>query len=198
MNVPGLKIVVPSTPADALGLLKSAIRDDDPVVYFEPLLLWGAKGEVPEGDYLVPLGKAAVRRQGSDVTVVAIGDAVPAALKAATALEGDGVDIEVIDPRSLVPLDKDTILSSVEKTGRLVIADPAHKTCGAAAEIAAIAAEEAFASLRAPIARVVAPDVHPPFSPALESLMYPTPAKIGAAVNAVMRGISFAREPVAR
>ncbi len=198
MNVPGLKIIVPTTPADILGLLKSAIRDDDPVVCFEPLVLWGAKGEVPDGDYLVPLGRAARRREGSDVTVVAIADAVPAALKAAAPLEAEGIDIEVIDPRTLVPLDKDTILRSVEKTGRLVIADPAHKTCGAAAEIAAIAAEEAFASLRAPVARVVAPDVHPPFSPALEPLMYPNPDRIASAARAVMHGTPFTRELVAR
>lgn len=196
MNVPGLKIVVPSTPADALGLLKSAIRDDDPVVYFEPLLLWGTKGDVPEGDHLVPLGRAALRREGRDVTVVAIGDAGPAALKAAAGLVDHGIDVEVIDPRTLVPLDKTTILASVARTGRLVIADPAHKTCGAAAEIAAIVAEEGFASLRAPIARVVAPDVHPPFSPALERLMYPTPERIAAAVQAAIHGSSSSKELV--
>jgi pyruvate dehydrogenase E1 component beta subunit len=184
MNVPGLKVVIPSSPADALGLLKSAIRDDDPVVYLEPLRLWGVKGEVPDGDHLVPLGKAAIAREGRDVTVVAIGDAVPAALLAARELAKRGVDAEVIDPRTLVPLDKEAILDSVARTGRLVIADPAHKTCGAAAEIAAIVAEEGFDSLRAPIARVVAPDVHPPFSMALEKLMYPTPERIGAAVLA--------------
>ena len=188
MNVPGLKIVVPTTPADALGLLKSAIRDDDPVVYFEPLLLWGTKGEIPDGDHLVPLGRAAIRRPGHDVTVVAIGDAVPAALTAASGLADAGIEVEVIDPRTLVPLDTATILASVARTGRLVVADPAHKTCGAAAEIAAIVAEEGFDSLRAPIARVVAPDVHPPFSPALERLMYPTPERIATAVRAAMRG----------
>ncbi len=193
MNVPGLKIVVPSNPADALGLLKSAIRDDDPVVYFEPLRLWGTKGEVPEGEHLVPLGKAAICREGTDVTVVAIGDAVPAALKAAEVLSGEGVDLEVVDPRTLVPLDKATILDSVAKTGRLVIADPAHKTCGAAAEVAAIVAEEGFASLRAPIVRVVAPDVHPPFSPALEALMYPSPARVIAAVQSVAPAELMAR-----
>jgi acetoin:2,6-dichlorophenolindophenol oxidoreductase subunit beta len=196
MNVPGLKIIVPTTPADVLGLLKSAIRDDDPVVCFEPLVLWGAKGEVPDGEHLVPLGSAARRREGRDVTVVAIGDAVPAAMKAAAAVEADGIDVEVIDPRTLVPLDKDAILSSVAKTGRLVIADPAHKTCGAAAEIAAIAAEEAFSSLRAPIVRVVAPDVHPPFSPALESLMYPNPERISKAVQSVVHGGASSRELV--
>ncbi len=190
MNVPGLKIVVPTNPADALGLLKSAIRDDDPVVYFEPLLLWGAKGEVPEGDHLVPLGKASVARAGRDVTVIAIADAVPAALKAADVLFEEGIDIEVIDPRTLVPLDKQTILTSVAKTGRLVIADPAHKTCGAAAEIAAIVAEEGFASLRAPILRVVAPDVHPPFSPPLERLMYPNTERIITAARHVALGSS--------
>ncbi|MCX4091515.1 alpha-ketoacid dehydrogenase subunit beta [Nocardia sp. alder85J] len=188
MNVPGLKIVVPSNPADALGLLKSAIRDDDPVVYFEPLLLWSAKGEVPDGEHLVPIGRAAVTRPGRDVTVVAIGDAVPAAMKAAAALSDRGIEAEVLDPRTLVPLDRTAILESVARTGRLVVADPAHKTCGAAAEIAAIVAEEGFASLRAPIARVVAPDVHPPFSPALERLMYPTPERIAAAAEALVTG----------
>jgi len=195
MNVPGLKIVVPSTPADALGLLKSAVRDDDPVVCFEPLRLWTARGEVPDGDHLVPLGRAAVSREGRDVTVVAIGDAVPAALKAAAGLADQGIDMEVIDPRTLVPLDKATILASVAKTGRLVIADPAHKTCGAAAEIAAIAAEEGFASLRAPVARVTAPDVHPPFSTALERLMYPTAERIAAAAEAAVRSASPGGRP---
>lgn len=190
MNVPGLKIVVPSTPADALGLLKSSIRDDDPVVFFEPLRLWSTKGTVPDGDHLVPLGQAAVCRPGADVTVVAIGDAVVAATRAADGLAGEGVDVEVVDPRTLVPLDKATILASVAKTGRLVIADPAHKTCGAAAEISAIVAEEGFGTLRAPIVRVVAPDVHPPFSQALEPMMYPTPDRIAAAVRTVVRGES--------
>jgi pyruvate/2-oxoglutarate/acetoin dehydrogenase E1 component len=194
MNVPGLKIVVPTTPADALGLLKSAIRDDDPVVYFEPLALWGAKGEVPEGEHLVPLGKAAMRREGTDATVVAIGDAVAAALRAAENLAAEGVEVEVIDPRTLVPLDKSAILDSVAKTGRLVVADPAHKTCGAAAEIAAIVADEGFASLQAPIARVVAPDVHPPFSQALEKLMYPSPDRIASAVRKLVGGSRLSKE----
>ena len=197
MNVPGLKIVVPSNPADALGLLKSAIRDDDPVVYLEPLRLWGVKGEVPDGDHLVPLGRAAVAREGRDATVVAIGDAVPAALLAAQGLAGRNVGIEVIDPRTLVPLDKTAILESVAKTGRLVIADPAHKTCGAAAEIAAIVAEEGFASLKAPIVRVTAPDVHPPFSMALEKLMYPTPERIGEAVLGTVGRATPGKELVA-
>jgi acetoin:2,6-dichlorophenolindophenol oxidoreductase subunit beta len=186
MNVPGLKIVVPSNPADALGLLKSAIRDDDPVMYFEPLVLWGVKGEVPDGDHLVPLGRAAHPRPGHDVTVVAIGDAVPLALKAAEVLAAEGIDAEVIDPRTLVPLDKISILDSVAKTGHLVIADPAHRTCGAAAEIAAVVAEEGFSDLKAPITRVTAPDVQIPFSPALEPLMFPTAEKIASAVRTVL------------
>jgi acetoin:2,6-dichlorophenolindophenol oxidoreductase subunit beta len=198
MNVPGLKIVVPTTPADALGLLKSAIRDDDPVVFFEPLMLWGSKGEVPEGDYLVPIGQASIRREGRDVTVVAIADAVPAALKAAEGLAELGIDVEVIDPRTLVPLDKATILASVVKTGRLVVADPAHKTCGAAAEISAIVAEEGFSSLRAPILRVVAPDVHPPYSPVLERLMYPTPERITAAIQSVVTGVPSMQELISK
>jgi pyruvate dehydrogenase E1 component beta subunit len=190
LHVPGMLLAVPSTPADAKGLLKSAIRDDDPVVCFEPLSLWGSKGEVPDGEHLVALGEAAVCREGTDVTVVAIGDAVPAASRAATGLAEDGVEVEVIDPRTLVPLDKGAILRSVAKTGRLVVADPAHKTCGAAAEIAAIVAEEGFSSLRASIARVVAPDVHPPFSPALERLMYPSAERITAAVKHVTQDVS--------
>lgn len=199
MNVPGLKVVVPSNPADALGLLKSAIRDDDPVVYLEPLRLWGVKDEVPDGEHLVPLGKAAVSKAGTDATVVAIGDAVPAALLAAKGLKDQhGIDLEVIDPRTLVPLDKTTILESVAKTGHLVIADPAHKTCGAAAEISAIVAEEGFASLKAPIARVTAPDVHPPFSMALEKFMYPTPERIGEAVLATVGRATPDKELVTR
>lgn len=186
LNVPGLKIVVPSNPADALGLLKAAIRDDDPVFYFEPLLLWGMKGDVPDGDHVVPLGKAAIARDGRDITIVAIGDAVVAALKAAAELEAEGIEAEVVDPRTLVPLDKKTLLTSVAKTGRLVIADPAHKTGGAAAEIAAVVAEEGFASLRAPVARVTAPDVHPPFSMTLERLMWPTAERISTAVHGVI------------
>lgn len=183
MNVPGLKICVPATPADAKGLLKSAIRDDDPVLVFEDSLLWGRKGEVPDGEHLVPLGKAAVRREGADATVVAIGRCVGYALAAADALEREGISVDVIDPRSLVPLDWDTILSSVDRTGRLVVADASHRTCSAASEIAATAAEECFAALRAPVRRVVTPDVHTPFSPALEAGMYPDAAKIAAAVR---------------
>jgi pyruvate dehydrogenase E1 component beta subunit len=188
MNVPGLKLTVPSTPADARGLLKSAVRDDDPVIQFEDTLLWGAKGPVPEGvDDLVPLGRADVKRAGSDVTVVAIASGVHAALAAAEELAGEGVSVEVVDPRTLVPMDWDAILGSVARTGRLVVVDPATRTCSAASEIAATVAEEAFDALRAPVCRVTTPDVHVPFSPALEAGLYPDAPKVAAAVRRVLQ-----------
>jgi pyruvate dehydrogenase E1 component beta subunit len=187
MNMPGFKIIAPSTPLDMKGLLKSAVRDDDPVLSFEDGTLWGSKGPVPEdGDLLVPIGQADVKRHGTDVTVVAIAGTVPQALAAATELERDGVSVEVVDPRTLVPLDSATILGSVEKTGRLVVADPAHRTCSAASEIAALVAEDGFWSLKAPIQRVTTPPVHVPFSPALEPQMYPTKEKIAQAVRKTM------------
>lgn len=185
MNVPGLKVVVPASPSDAKGLLRSAIDSNDPVLIFETCLLWGLKEEVDESDYRIPFGVARVRRQGDDVTVVAISGAVPLALKAAEAMAAEGVSVEVIDPRTLVPLDTKTIIESVRRTGRLVIADPAHRTCGAAAEIAAIVAEEAQDALKAPIRRVTAPDMQIPFSPALEAALYPTMEKILAAIQSI-------------
>jgi pyruvate dehydrogenase E1 component beta subunit len=184
MNMPGFKIIAPSTPADMKGLLKSAVRDDDPVLSFEDGTLWASKGSVPDnGDLLIPLGEAEVKRQGKDVTVVAIAGTVPLALAAASELEASGVSVEVVDPRTLVPLDTATILSSVEKTGRLVVADPAHRTCSAASEIAALVAEDGFWSLKAPIQRVTTPASHVPYSPALEKQMYPTSEKIVQAVR---------------
>jgi pyruvate dehydrogenase E1 component beta subunit len=183
MNVPGLKIIVPSTPYDVKGMLKAAIRLDDPVLCFEDGTLWFRKGPVPEEEYLVPLGQADIKQAGNDVTVVAIGGAVPTALAAAGQLEREAVSVEVIDPRSLVPLDREAILHSVEKTGRLVVVDPAHRTCSAASEIAAIVAEEGFWLLRAPVVRVTTPDVQIPFSPPLEKLLYPTVDKIVAAIR---------------
>lgn len=178
MTVPGLKIMTPSTPYDLKGLLKTAIRDDDPVISFEDSTLWSSREEVPEEEYLIPFGQAAVKREGTDATVVAIAGSVPLALRAAETLAADGISVEVVDPRTLVPLDKETILRSVEKTGRLVVVDPAHRTCSAASEIAAVVAEEGFWSLDAPVVRITTPDVHPPFSPPLEQLMYPTADKI--------------------
>jgi pyruvate dehydrogenase E1 component beta subunit len=183
MNVPGLKVVVPATPYDMKGLLKAAIREDDPVLVFEDLNLWFQSGPVPEDDYVIPLGVAAVRREGRDATVVAIGAMVAQALEAAEELSADGVSVEVIDPRSLVPLDKRRILNSVAKTRRLVLVDLANRTNGAAAEIAAMVAEEGFSSLRAPILRVTTPDVPVPFSPVMEKPLYPNKERIVAAVR---------------
>ena len=186
MNMPGLKIVMPTTPADAKGLLKTCIRDDDPVIFFEDNNLAGIRGEVPEEEYTIPLGVASVLREGSDVTVVALGGMVPKALRAAESLESEGISVEVVDPRSLVPLDKETILNSVAKTGRLVAVDPAHKTCSAASEIATMVAQEGFWTLQAPIQRVASLNVHFPFSPALESHVFPNEEKIEAAVRATL------------
>ena len=142
MNVPGFKVVMPSTAADAKGLLKSAIRDDNPVLFFEHAALMGAEGEVPEGEHLIPLGVADLKREGDHVTVVAIGPMVPQALAAAEELAGEGISLEVVDPRTLVPLDEEVIRASVKKTGRLVVADDAPPICGAAAEIATVVTED--------------------------------------------------------
>jgi pyruvate dehydrogenase E1 component beta subunit len=186
MNMPGIKIIVPSCPYDMKGLLKSAIRDDDPVFCFEDLTLAGTKGMVPDGEYVVPLGKGDVKREGDDVTVVAIAGGVRVAMEASEQLAAEGVSAEIVDPRSLVPLDTDLILGSVEKTGRLVIVDPATRSCGAAAEIAARVAESGFEALRAPIVRVTTPDIHIPFSPPLEQSVFPNPEKVCDAVRRVM------------
>ena len=185
MNVPGLKIVAPSNPTDAKGLLRSAVDSDDPVLIFEACILWGTKEEVDDNEFWIPLGVARIARPGTDVTVVAISGSVPEALLAAEDLALEGVSVEVIDPRTLVPLDRDAIVRSVVKTGRLVVAEPAHRTCGAAAEISAYVVEEAFDSLRAPIVRVTAPDMQIPFSPSLEKQMYPTRFTIAAAIRRV-------------
>ena len=168
------------------GLLKSAVRDDDPVLCFEDSSLWSSKMDIPEGEeVLVPFGQAEVKREGTDVTVVALAGAVPQALAAATALAQEGVSVEVIDPRTLVPLDVATIVRSVRKTGRLVAVDPAHRTCSAASEIAALVVEQAFDALRAPVLRVTTPDVHIPFSPPLEARLFPTRQSITAAIRSV-------------
>lgn len=183
MNVPGLKVLAPSTPADMKGLLKAAIRDDDPVLIFEDNDLWFKSGPVPEGDFVVPIGKADIKREGSDVTIVSIAGCLLPALEAAEALAAEGISAEVIDPRTLVPLDKDAILESVAKTGRLVVVDYAHKTNSAAAEIAAIVVEEGFEHLRGPVQRVTTPDINIPFSPALERDLYPNSDDVVAAVK---------------
>ncbi|MDC7258729.1 alpha-ketoacid dehydrogenase subunit beta [Shinella sp. YE25] len=185
MNVPGLKIVAPASASDAKGLLRTAIDSDDPVLVFEAVPLWGAKEEVDDNEYWIPFGKARTRREGTDVTLVGVSGAVPLALKAAEQMAARGISVEVIDPRTLVPLDTKTIVESVRRTGRLVITEPAHRMCGAAAEIAAVVADEAYEALRAPIKRVASLNMQVPFSPALEPQIYPTTEKIVAALEAV-------------
>ncbi len=186
-NVPGLKVVMPSTPHDAKGLLKSAIRDDNPVVFFEHKLLYSRlKGFIPEEEYLVPLGKADIKRAGDDLTIIATGAMVHQALAAAEILAQDGVKAEVLDPRTLVPLDKATIFQSIEKTGRVVIVHEAPKTGGIGGEIAAIIAEEAFYSLDAPIKRVGAPFTPVPAHPILEKFYLPNAEKIVAAAKELL------------
>ncbi|MGB3933871.1 MAG: alpha-ketoacid dehydrogenase subunit beta [bacterium] len=183
VHVPGLKVVLPSNPADAKGLLKSAIRSDDPVLYFEHKDLFRMKGPVPEGDFLVPIGKGKVVREGTDVTIVSYSATLHKALKAAEALAEEGIQAEVVDLRSIVPLDKETLFESVKKTGRLVIAHEATKNGGVGSEVAAVVAEEIIEYLDGPIKRVGAKFVPIPFSPALEPLMLPQVEDIIAAVK---------------
>jgi pyruvate dehydrogenase E1 component beta subunit len=186
MNVGGLKVVVPADPADAKGLLKSAIRDDNPVVFLQAAGRAGEFGDIPSGDRVLPLGKASIKREGRDVTIVAIGNMVRQALWAAHELCADGIDAEVLDPRTLHPLDEWAILSSVRRTGRLVVVDEAHSACGAASHIAAIAAERAFDALKAPIRRVCVADVAMPFSAPLEQALLPGKDDIVRAVRSVL------------
>jgi pyruvate dehydrogenase E1 component beta subunit len=184
MSVPGLKIVLPATPADAKGLMKTAIREDDPVLFFEDrAVLYGARDEVPDGENTIPFGVGDIKREGNDITVVALGGMLPRTLKAAERLGQEGISVEIIDPRTLVPLDKEMILNSVAKTGRLVVVDVSPKRCSAASEIASIVAEEAFWELQAPIRRVASENVHIPFCPVLEDLVYPDEEKIVGAVK---------------
>lgn len=186
IHVPGIKIAVPSTPYDAKGLLKRAIRDDNPVIFFEHKFLLGMSGEVPEEDYTINFGEARVARRGKDVTVVAILSMVPKALKLAEELRKQDIDIEVIDPRTLVPLDLETILNSLKKTGRLVIMEESRKQGGVGSEIAARVVEEGFDLLNAPIVRVGAPSVPIPGSPALEQIYLPGEEVLKAAVMKVL------------
>jgi pyruvate dehydrogenase E1 component beta subunit len=188
MNVPGLKIAVPATPADAKGLLRTAIRGEDPVLFFEHKMLYATKGEVSDDpDFSVPFGRAAVRREGDDVTVIAIGGMLPKALEAAETLAGEGISVEVVDPRTLVPLDKETLIASARKTSRVVIAHEAHKRLGPGAEIAALLAEEAIGYLDGPIVRVAAKNVPLPYSPELENYVLPQTADIVAAARGLVR-----------
>ena len=177
-HIPGLKVVLPATPSDAKGLLKSAIRDDNPVVVFEDKMMFARKGPVPEGEYTLPLGVADVKREGDDVTIVATSSMVYVALDAADLLAEEGVSVEVVDPRTLTPLDRDTLVASASKTGRAIVVDEGHESYGASAEIAAVIAHGAFWELEAPVTRVAAMDVPVPFSPALEDLTVPTPERL--------------------
>ena len=184
MNMPGIKIAVPANSSDAKGLLKTAVRDDDPVIIFEDANLYGTRGEVTDEN--IPFGKAQIMKEGTDCTIVGIAGSVNLSLSAAIELEKEGISAEVINPRTLVPLDKDTILDSVEKTGRLIVVDPAHKVCSAASEISSIVAEEGFWFLQSPIMKVASEQVHIPYTPSLEKLVYPNQEKVITAVKKTM------------
>ncbi len=187
MNIPGLKIVVPASAADAKGLLRTAIRGRDPVLFMEHKMLYATQGPVPEGDdFMVPFGQASILREGSDVTLIAIGGMAPKAMESADQLSRQGIDTEVIDPRTLVPLDKETMITSVAKTGRVVIAHEAHKRSGPGAEIAAMLAEEAVEFLDGPIMRVAARNAPIPYSPELESYLLPGVDEMVQAVRTLM------------
>jgi pyruvate dehydrogenase E1 component beta subunit len=182
-HVPGLKVALPATPFDVKGLLKSAIRDDNPVVVIEDKMDYGLAGEVPAEEYTIPLGVAEVKRDGEDVTIVATSSMVRVALAAAEQLEEDDISAEVIDPRTLTPLDEDALARSAEKTGRAIVVDEGHRGYGATAELAAVIAERAFWSLDAPVRRLGALDVPVPFSPALEDVTVPTPELVAQAAR---------------
>ncbi|MBP8133912.1 MULTISPECIES: alpha-ketoacid dehydrogenase subunit beta [Zoogloea] len=182
-HIPGLKVVVPSNPYDAKGLLIQSIRDNDPVIFLEHKALYTMEGDVPEESYAIPFGEAAVVREGHDVTIVAIGRMVQKAQEAAAELQKQGIHCEIIDPRTTSPLDTDTILESVEKTGRLVVVDESHPRCSMASDIAGLAAERVFGSLKAPIRQVTGFHSPVPFSDTLEELYIPSAAKIIAAVQ---------------
>jgi len=186
MHVPGLKIAMPSTPYDAKGLLKTAIRGDDPVMFFEHKLLYPVEGEIPQEEYTIPFGVADVKREGQDITIVATLYMVHKALSAAEILAKEGIDAEVVDPRTLVPLDKQAIVDSVKKTGRIAIVTEDCKTSGVSAEIAAVVAEEALDYLDAPIKRVAEPDTPIPFSPPLEQFVIPNEKSIIKAVKEIV------------
>jgi pyruvate dehydrogenase E1 component beta subunit len=185
-HMPGMKIVVPSTPYDAKGLLITAVHDPNPVVFFEHRLLYSARGHVPEEPYEVPFGVANLLREGGDVTVVAVGKMVQEAVKAADELRGK-VSVEVLDPRTLVPLDEEAVLRSVQKTGRLVVVDEDYERCGFSAEVAAVAAEKGFHSLKAPVSRVANPNVPIPFNRGLERHVLPDAEKIVRAIKSVIK-----------
>lgn len=186
MHVPGLKVAIPSTPADAKGLLKTALRDENPVIFIEHKKLYQTKGEVPGGEHLVPFGQADLKRPGRDLTIIATSYMVQMSLKAAAVLAAEGIEAEVIDPRTLVPLDEASLLASVRKTGRALVVYEANRRAGAGAEIAAVIADKAFGALKAPIRRVAAEDVPIPFSPVLEKFVLPNEDKIVQAAKSLL------------
>jgi pyruvate/2-oxoglutarate/acetoin dehydrogenase E1 component len=185
-HVPGLKVVTPSTPYDVKGLLKTALRDIGPVVFIEHKALYNTKGPVPSEEYTIPFGQARICREGRAATVVAVGRMVHVALEAAPVLEREGISIEVIDPRTIAPLDRNTIAKSIQKTGRIVVVDEAHAMCGFSGEIFAVACEECFDRLDAPPKRICALPVPNPFSPALENQMLPTAERVIAGIRELM------------
>ena len=187
MHIPGLKVVMPSNPFDVKGLLISAIYDDNPVVFIDDRWLYKITGDVPEEIYTVPIGKGAIRKKGKDITIVATGWMAQKAIEASAILQKDGIDVEIIDVRTLKPLDKTLIFKSVKKTGRLVVADAGWKTCGVAGEISALVTENIFETLKAPIKRVVLPDTPAPMSSVLERAYYPDADDIVATVKSLFK-----------
>lgn len=187
-HLPGLKVALPATPADAKGLLKTAIRDDNPVVLFEDKMMFATKGSIPGEEYTIPFGVADVKRPGEDITLVATSSMVYVGLEAADLLEREGVSAEVVDPRTLVPLDRETLVSSARKTGRVLVVDEGHRSFGASAELAAAIAEDAFYDLDAPVRRLAALDVPIPFSPVLEDETVPTAERVAEAVRSLLGG----------
>ena len=192
MNLGGVNVLVPATPADAKGLLKTAIRDKNPSFFLEASGRGGDSGEVPDGDYTVPFGKARIARSGSDLTIVAIGSMLKPALGAAEKLPSAGIEAEVIDPRTLVPLDEETIIRSIAKTGRAIIVDEARDRCSAASHIAAIIGDKAFANLKAPIKRVTVPDVSMPYAPNAENRVLPDEGKIKKVATELVHSVPAA------
>jgi len=188
VHIPGLKVVMPSTPADAKGLMAAAIRDDGPVIFFEDRMLYNMRDAVPEGDYVVPIGSADIKRTGRDLTLIATGRMAHVALAAAELLAKDDISAEVIDPRSLVPLDLDTLVASVKRTSRAIVADGGYRQYGVTGEIAAIVTEHAFDWLDAPVLRVGAADVPIPFSKSLEPLVLPDARRLAREAAALVRG----------
>jgi pyruvate/2-oxoglutarate/acetoin dehydrogenase E1 component len=187
MNLGGVNVAVPATPADAKGLLKNAIRGRNPTFFMEASGQGGTSGEVPEGDYTIPFGKANIAREGRDVTVIAIGTMLRPALAAAKALEGQGIDAEVLDPRTLVPLDEEAIVRSVSKTGRVVVVDEGRDRASAASHIAAVIADKAFGALQAPVKRVTVPNVAMPYAPNAEARVFPSEEHIVKAAASIAR-----------